>query len=167
MKKKWSLKKIMQEIITTLLILFVVSMVLNYIRKPEINENIYSLVLSDIHSKKIDFSSYNNKPLVVHFWATWCPTCKVEASNIERISKTHNVISIAVKSGSDKELKSFMLENDLTYKVIHDSRGDLSKKFNIGAFPTTLIYNSKGELKFTEVGYTTTLGLQTRLGLVN
>ena len=166
MKKKWTLKKIMYEIGTILLILFVVSMVLNYIRKPDINEDIYRLELSDIHDNKINLHEYQQKPLLVHFWATWCPTCKVEASNIESISSTHNVISIAVKSGSNEDLMAFMKEKGLSYKVINDKDGMLAKRFDIGAYPTTLIYNGEGELKFTEVGYSTTLGLKARLGLV-
>jgi len=164
LKKKWTVKKIVQEIVSTLLILFVVSMVLNYIRKPDINENIYSFELND---SKIDFSDYKDKPLLVHFWAIWCPVCKLEAANIESVSTTYDVISIAVKSGSDEALKTFMKEYDLTYTVIDDQSGELAKKFNIEAYPTTLIYNGKGELKFTEVGYSTTLGLKARLELIN
>jgi len=164
LKKKWTVKKIVQEIVSTLLILFVVSMVLNYIRKPDINENIYSFELND---SKIDFSDYKDKPLLVHFWAIWCPVCKLEATNIESVSTTYDVISIAVKSGSDEALKTFMKEHDLTYTVIDDQSGELAKKFNIEAYPTTLIYNGKGELKFTEVGYSTTLGLKARLELIN
>ena len=167
MKKKWSLKYILKEIVVTLLILFVVSMALNYIRKPEINENIYSYELRDIKNSKIDFKRYKGKPLVVHFWATWCPVCKLEAANIERVAKTHNVISIAVNSGTDEKINTFMKEHELTYTVVHDQSGELAKKFNIEAYPTTLIYNKKGELKFTEVGYSTTLGLKARLELIN
>ena len=167
MKKKWSLKNIIKEIVTTLLILFVLSMVVNYVRKPEINENIYSYELRDINNSKIDFKTYKGKPLVVHFWATWCPVCKLEAGNIERLSKEYNVLTIAVNSGSDKELNSFMREDKLSYKVIHDKNGVLAQKFNIEVYPTTLIYNKEGELKFTEVGYSTTLGLKARLELIN
>ena len=167
MKKKWSLKNIIKEIVTTLLILFVLSMVVNYVRKPEINENIYSYELRDINNSKIDFKTYKGKPLVVHFWATWCPVCKLEAANIERLSKEYNVLTIAVNSGSDKELNSFMREDKLSYKVIDDKNGVLAQKFNIEVYPTTLIYNKEGELKFTEVGYSTTLGLKARLELIN
>jgi len=167
MMKKWSLKNIIKEIVTTLLIFFVLSMMVNYIRKPEINENIYSYELSDIQNNRIDFNDYKGKPLVVHFWATWCPICKLEAGNIEWVSDTYNVITIAVKSGSDEELNEFMREHELSYNVIPDQHGELAKKFNIEAYPTTLIYNGKGELKFTEVGYSTTLGLKARLELIN
>jgi peroxiredoxin len=167
MKTKWTLKSIMKEIVVTLSLLFIVSVTLNYLRKPDIHENIYDYKLEDISNTSIEFSNYKGKPLLVHFWATWCPVCKLEVGNIDSLSKSYNVVTIAVKSASDEALKSFIKEKNLSYRVIHDREGNLASKFNIDAYPTTLIYDSRGELKFTEVGYSTTLGLKGRLELVN
>ena len=167
MKKKWTFKSIAKEIVSTLLLLFVISMVINYIRKPEVNEDIYRLELTDIYNNSLAMYEYEKEPLVVHFWATWCPTCKLEASNIEALSQKHNVISIAVTSGSNNKIQLFMKEHNLSYKVINDSDGALAKKFGIEAYPTTLIYDRNGKLKFSEVGYSTTLGLQARIALSN
>ena len=164
-QKKWTIKNILKEIFSTLIIFFILSMVINYIRKPDVSEDIYEYKLVDIKSDTVDFKTYKGKPLVVHFWATWCPTCKLEASNIETISKKYNVVTIAVNSGANEQLKTYMDEKKLTYRIINDANGVLSRKFNIGAYPTTLIYDTKGILKFTEVGYSTTLGLEARLRL--
>ena len=166
-KKKWNIKKILKEIISTLIIFFLISMVINYIRKPDIKENIYDYNLVDTHGNSIDFSNYKGKPLVVHFWATWCPTCKLEAPNIDTLSKEYNVVSIAVTSGNNEKINAFMQKRQLSYKVISDTEGSLAKKFNIQGYPTTLIYTKKGKLNFTEVGYSTTVGLKARLKLSN
>ncbi|HIP51613.1 MAG TPA: redoxin domain-containing protein [Campylobacterales bacterium] len=165
-KEKWTLKRILKEVFTTLILFFIISQVMNFIRKPDVQENMYAYHLTDIKNKSIDFEEYQDEPLVVHFWGTWCPTCKLEASNIQNISEDYNVISIAVNSGSDDELKAYMKEHDLDYRVINDVKGVLAQKFDIGVYPTTLLYNGKGELKFSEVGYSTTLGLQARIELI-
>jgi len=167
MKKKCTFRCMLREIVSTLVLLFIVSMVFNYIRKPEVNEDIYRLELTDIKGQSLKMYSYAKEPLIVHFWATWCPTCKLEASNIETISQKNNVISIAVNSGSNEEILAYMEKRNLTYSVINDSSGALAKKFGIEAYPTTLIYDRDGKLKFTEVGYSTTLGLQARVKLSN
>jgi len=130
----------------------------------------------DLNKEKLEISSFKllndteyivqtQKPLLVHFWATWCPTCKFEASNIEKISKDYEVITIAVQSGNQKDIENYMNKNDLTFKVVNDESGFLSSKFNIKAFPTTLIYDKNKNLKFSEVGYTTTVGLYSRMAL--
>ena len=161
------IKNIIKELISMLLILFVVSLVINYLRKPNIDENIYQMSMVDIEKKSVDIAKYKGELLVVHFWATWCPTCRLEANNIESVSKEYNLLSIAVSSGSDEKLISYMKKESLTYKVINDNEGLLAKRFNIEAYPTTLIYNREGKLIFTEVGYSTTLGLKARLSLID
>ncbi len=166
MKKRWSFKKNFKEILVTLMLFFIVSQLLNFIRKPDITENIYDYTLKDIENQKIDFSSYKGQPLVVHFWGSWCPVCRAEASNIDTLSQKYNLITIAVNSGSNEAIKSYMEEHGLHYRVINDQKGEMAQWFNIGGYPTTLIYNAKGELKFTEVGYSTTLGLQARIELI-
>lgn len=165
-KEKWTVKRVLKEVLTTLILFFIISQVVNFIRKPEIKEDIYTYHLRDIENNAIEFFEYKDEPLVVHFWGTWCPTCQLEASNIETLSANYDVISIAVNSGSNQSIRRYMKENNLDYRVINDEKGVLAQKFNIGAYPTTLLYNAKGELKFTEVGYSTTLGLQARLELI-
>ena len=166
LKEKWTLKRVVKEVLSTLVIFFLIAQVVNFIRKPDIKSDIYSYDLVEINHKNIDFNAYKGKPLIVHFWATWCPTCRLEASNIEAISQKYNTLTIAVNSGSDEALKAYMNEHNLSYPVVNDSTGALAQKFDISAYPTTLIYNAKGELTFSEVGYSTTLGLQARIELI-
>ncbi len=166
--KKWSLKKIAKEIISTLLMIFIISMVINYVRKPDSSDKLVDMQVLDIHNKKISLRDLAKKdaPTILHFWATWCPTCKLEAPNLESLRNSCNVVTIAVNSGSNELLKSFMRERDLGYRVINDNNGDLAKRFGVEVFPTTFIYDSNGTLKFSEVGYSTTLGLKARVALV-
>jgi len=163
--KKWSVKKIVKEIISTLLMIFIISMVVNYMRKPDSSDKLHVL---DIDNNKISLINLAKKdtPTIVHFWATWCPTCKLEAPNLESLRSTCNVVTIAVNSGSNELIHTFMKERDLGYRVINDKNGDLAKKFGVEVYPTTFIYDSNGTLKFSEVGYSTTIGLKARVALV-
>ena len=165
--KKWSMKKILKEVTSTLLMVFVISMAINYSRKPDVSNTLLDMNLTLIDGTRTTFKGNSDQPVVIHFWATWCPTCKLEASNIEKISDSCQLITIAVNSGSSNELKAFMKERNLNYPVLNDKSGAIAKQFDVQAYPTTFIYNSKGELAFSEVGYTTWLGLEARLKLVD
>ncbi|SFV62726.1 Membrane protein, suppressor for copper-sensitivity ScsD [hydrothermal vent metagenome] len=159
-----TIKKIIKELLVAVVILGVVSNIVSYMRKPDIkDDSLSTLIAKDIDGKLIDISSYSGKPILIHFWATWCPVCKMELSNIDRVSKRYQVVTIAVKSGSDAKIREFMSEHQANFKVINDSSGEISSKFDVEVFPTTLIYDSKGELSFSEVGYTTTGGLIARV----
>ncbi|MDQ7044312.1 MAG: protein disulfide oxidoreductase [Sulfurimonas sp.] len=105
----------------------------------------------------------NSEPTLVHFWAIWCPTCKVEASNIQSISENYNVLTIAVKSGTNEDIQKWLKENDYNFNVVNDKNGLLSSNFKIGAFPTTFIYDKNKNLVFSDVGYTSTWGLMLRM----
>lgn len=114
----------------------------------------------------IDGSTYHvkeDKPLLIHFWATWCPTCKLEASNIDFLSKHFEVVTVAVKSGSDAEVRKFMQEHNYHFNVFNDSNAVLASEFHIAGFPTTFIYNKEHTLSFSEVGYSSTLTLYLKM----
>jgi len=163
--KNWNFKKILKELAMGGLILFIVSNALSYIRSPNVSND----KLPKLQAKLIDgryFTTDPTKPLVIHFWATWCPTCEIEASNIEYISKKYNVLTIAVNSGSDKEILAYMKKNNLSFYVTNDEKGIWAKQFNVKAFPTTFFYDSKSKLKFVEVGYSSTIGMMARLEIM-
>lgn len=166
MIQKWNIKVILKEILIGAAMIFILSNIISYIRQPELSSNI----LPHIEVKLLngtDYSVNKSKPLVLHFWGTWCPTCKLEIGNFEHISKAYEVLTIAVNSGDNNKLKSYMKENGFTFPVVNDSRGEWAKRFKIEVYPTTFIYDVNGELRFTEVGYTTTAGLLARLALIS
>jgi thiol-disulfide isomerase/thioredoxin len=159
---KWKIKSAIKEITIILVLLFIVSNIISYIRQPELGTD----RLPQIEAKLVDgstFSTQKGKPLIIHFWTTSCPACKLEAPNIETVSKKYDELTIAVNSGSDEEVKTYMEESGLGFKVLNDTDGVWSREFKIEVFPTTFIYDAKGKLRFTEVGYTTTAGLLARL----
>jgi len=164
---KLNVKKLLKEIVIFAVMLFVASNLLSYLRSPELTNG----SLPRIEATLIDGSSFKSKEtegraLVVHFWATWCPTCKAEASNIQALSEEYEVLTIAVNSGSDDALRRYMQQNGYRFRVLNDAEGQWAARFNVEVFPTTFIFDAKGELRFTEVGYTTTLGLKGRLGVL-
>lgn len=151
-----------KEILLFLLFITIFANALSLYRSNDLNQ-----APIDIDSfSLIDGTSYlvtNNKPTLLHFWATWCPTCKTEAGNIETISKYFDVITIVTKSGDNNDIQKYLDNRNLTFKVVNDEDGSIAEKFNISIFPTTIIYDKNGEIFYSDVGYTTTFGLWLRM----
>jgi thiol-disulfide isomerase/thioredoxin len=162
---KDKIKKYLKEGLIFILMLIIALNAISYYNSLDLNKE--KLTIQSF--KLLDDSIYtlaNDKPILVHFWATWCPTCKLEASNIEKISKDYEVITIAVQSGTKEEIEKYLDEHKLNFKVVNDEDGFYSQTFNIKAFPTTFIYDKNKNLKFSEVGYTSTAGLYSRMMLI-
>lgn len=116
-----------------------------------------------IDGEHFDLYQYKKRPVLIHFWATWCPVCKLEQSSIESISEDFPVITVAMQSGSNEELNQFMKNENLSFKVINDEGAILSRRYKIKGVPVSFIVSKNNEIKFTEVGYTSELGLRIRL----
>jgi len=105
------------------------------------------------------------KPVLVHFWATWCKICQFEHSSIISIAKDYPVLSVASQSGSASEVKSFMREKGLDFPVILDRNGELFERWGGVGYPTSFVVNEKNEVEYVEAGFTTEFGLRARLFL--
>lgn len=156
------IKKYIKETIKYTIIFVIALNIVSYYKSLDLNKEklkIQEFELLNNEKYIID----KEKPLLIHFWATWCPICELEANNIEKISKDYQVITITTQSGNNKEIKKYLGKNHLTFKVVNDENGFLTRQFNIKAFPTTFIYDKNQNLNFSEVGYTSTLGLYLRM----
>jgi thiol-disulfide isomerase/thioredoxin len=160
MKEK--LKHYLKETVLFIFVMTLFANALSFYKSQSLNKDPLVLTTHQLIDKTL-YSVPKNKAVLVHFWATWCPTCKLEADNIARIAKDFEVITIAVKSKTDKEILRYLHARGLDFKVINDADGKLSKQFHIEAFPTTFIYDKNHNLQFSEVGYTSTLGLYLRM----
>ena len=158
------IRSLLKEIVIYGIVLIVLANIISYIRSPEVD------VKPDFTGRMIDGSTatleeFSGKPLILHFWATWCPTCKLEAPAIESLSGEYQVMTIAVESGDDGEIGEFMQEKGYTFPVLNDNDGTIRRHFKVKAFPTTFILDKNGEIVFTEVGYTSNIGLRIRMKL--
>ncbi len=163
---KWrtKLKSWAKELVVTALLVFIIANAISLFRAPDLKErNLPEINTLLINEELFSTLDYKGKPLLIHFWATWCPTCKLEAGNIQTLSENYDVLTIAVKSGEDGKINAYLKEHELNFKVINDQDGILSSQFSVSAFPTTFIYDKEGKLSFTEVGYTSTWGLWLRM----
>lgn len=102
-------------------------------------------------------------PVLVHFWASWCPICRAEQGSIAAIAHDDpNVITIAMQSGKPEEVARHMREQGVDFPVVNDPDGSISRAWGVHAVPVSFIISPDGKLNFVEVGYTTEIGLKIR-----
>ena len=157
LKKRWV--KWLLEI----LIFVVIFLVLRaYMQRNMVEGVAPPIVATTLAQQSFDLSQ-QQKPILVHFWATWCGICKLEESSIESISQDYPVITIAMQSGSDQEIEAYLKERGLSFPVINDQMSEWVRQYGVSGVPASFIVNSKGEIVSKERGYSTEWGLRARL----
>ena len=105
------------------------------------------------------------RPLLIHFWASWCPMCELEQGSIQSISDDHAVITIAMQSGEAEEVIAYMQQEKLQFPVITDPDGIVAQRFGVRAVPSRFVIDENNNIMFRETGFTTETGLRLRLWL--
>lgn len=123
-----------------------------------------ALAGAGIDGKPLDLAetlrAANGKPVLVAFWATWCPVCKAEDGNLQSVSTDQPVLSVAMQS---EGVAKHMQERGLTFAAIDDANASLANAWNVRGVPSHFIVDGAGNVRFRVVGYATTWGLRARL----
>jgi thiol-disulfide isomerase/thioredoxin len=110
----------------------------------------------------IKYDQYK-KPLIVYFFADWCPICKFQHPVINSIAEDYPVIGIAMQSGENRQLSQYLKQHEITLPVINDSDSSISQAFGVQGVPATFVINNIGEITFSTRGYLSKAGLLARL----
>jgi thiol-disulfide isomerase/thioredoxin len=105
----------------------------------------------------------NGKPVLVVFWATWCPVCKAEEGNVDAVARDWPTLTVAMQSEGAVAVAKHLRERGLGFAAIVDDDGLLASAWKVRGVPTHFIVDSSGNIRFRLVGYTTELGLRARL----
>ena len=112
--------------------------------------------LATLTDGTVRLSDYRGKKVILNFWASWCPPCRVEMPYMENYYEENkdaeNVEIIAVnmtkteRGGDDKieRVEEFVKDNKLSFPILLDETGEVMKLYQIMAYPTTYIINPEG-----------------------
>ncbi len=114
------------------------------------------LVLTDINGVKHDIRDYRGRPVIINFWASWCPPCRRELPSMNRAwkkIKDEGVVMLAVGVGENKDSAvNFMKDYPINFTVLLDSRGDVSTRWSVALLPTTFVLDKEGRLVYRAIG---------------
>ena len=102
-------------------------------------------------------------PYLVHFWATWCPICRLEQDSIASIAGDRPVITVATTSGDPAAVAAYLAEHRLAMPVLMDEGGDIARVWGVSGVPATFVVDDAGAIRYAGMGYSTEIGLRLRL----
>lgn len=105
----------------------------------------------DTYGDKVRLSDYRGKIVVLHFWATWCASCKVDLAYFQTVHERYAsedvvVLGLAYASGARESVNRFTRDLGVTFDVaICDE--ETRNLFQVAAFPTNYVIDGEGEIR--------------------
>ncbi len=118
--------------------------------------------LADLDGRPTRFSKLSGKPVVVNFWATWCPPCLREMPLLQSLHEQGEVLVLGINAGEPVEVVGAYLESrGIAYPVWIDPPGttppgrasmDLFRRFGGIGLPLTLFIDARGVFRAVHNG---------------
>lgn len=157
------LKHYLKELLILVVLAIIVTNVNSILRSPNLESN----KLPELNLKLIDQQTFQSSSvegsLVLYFWGSWCSVCSFQSPVISDLSRTVQVVSFVVNSGTSHQIQTYLEQNRYRFPTYNDQQNIWSRAFQVKAYPTLFIFDKKRKLRFSEVGYTSYWGLRLRL----
>jgi peroxiredoxin len=129
---------------------------------PVLNEGIQvgnvapDFQLPNLDYETISLNELRGKPVVLNFWATWCPACIDEMPYQQEIHEEYSddgLMLLAIDVGeSQSQVEKFLQSNNLSLPVLLDTSGVVAQKYSILNIPTTFFIDGDGVIQEKRIG---------------
>lgn len=118
-----------------------------------------NFVLSGIDGQKHELIA-KGKPTIVHFWTSWCATCKAEFPLLKHLYDRYKddvqfqMVNITVED-DPLEVKRLIQKERYRFPVLFDYSGEVGEMYQIVSVPTTYFVNRNGTIHRKVLGILT------------
>lgn len=123
---------------------------------PLLNKPAPPITLTQLSGGTFKLASQKDKIVILDFWATWCGPCVRAMPILAEVAakyKSKGVVLYAVNlEEKADEVSAFLKENKLDISVVLDSDGAVSKAYEVGGIPQSVIIDKTGVVRVVHVG---------------
>ena len=122
----------------------------------EIDSPAPDFVLDDLSGNPVRLSELKGRLVVLNFWATWCTPCRTEMPELQETFQQYEpdlvVLGINLEQ-SPAEIQDFIGQVNVTYPILLDKDGLVSKLFKVIQLPNTYFIDRDGIIRIRHIGY--------------
>jgi cytochrome c biogenesis protein CcmG/thiol:disulfide interchange protein DsbE len=100
-------------------------------------------------------TNLRGRVVLVNFWATWCPPCRIEMPEIQSAyqARRDDLVVLAVNQAEDDDsVKRFVDEFHLTFLILLDRDQAIGRRFQVLALPTSFFIDREGVIRAVHTG---------------
>ena len=126
--------------------------------------------LETLEGKNVKLSDYRGKKVILNFWASWCPPCREEMPEFQRIytENSDSLVVIGVNLQESKEnAESFVKKLGLTFPILLDPNAQVKDMYNVFTQPVTYFIDANGKIVDKKFGPLTSEEINEKLAKMN
>ena len=127
--------------------------------RPEEGHFAPDFALKTLDGNTVRLSEYRGQKVVlINFWATWCPPCRLEMPTMQQIyseykAKGFEILAINIEPDAKQEIRDFIRELRLTFPIALDPDMKVSRKYHLIGLPVSILIDRQGIVRAKDVGY--------------
>jgi thiol-disulfide isomerase/thioredoxin len=124
----------------------------------EVGAKAPAVIVQSLDGKPVDLGSYIGKtPMLIEFWATWCPNCKELMPTLldaeKKFGKRVKFVALAVAiNQSPERVRRWLAANPLPHDTYYDAQGKAAGAFDAPATSYVVVLDKTGRVVYTGLG---------------
>jgi peroxiredoxin len=122
--------------------------------------------LTSTQGEEIRLADFRGRPVVLNFWATWCPPCRAEMPEFQAASVKYNgqAVFLGVDQGEILPVVAdYGAALGITYPLLLDQDNKVNRLYGVTALPTTVFVDADGVVRELFSGIVSAAVLEDRI----
>ena len=113
--------------------------------------------LADYEGKPIDLADFSGQVVLLDFWGTWCPPCRMAMPGLIDLHATYadqgfNIVAISVPPDDADAVRQYAADNGITFPLPLADK-TVRNQYGVKNYPTTLFVDKQGTVRYAHIGY--------------
>lgn len=127
--------------------------------RPEEEHIAPDFALITLEGKTVRLSEFRGQKVVlINFWATWCPPCRLEMPTMQQIyseykAKGFEILAVNIEPDAKQAISDFVKELRLTFPILLDPDMKVTRKFRVIGLPVSVLIDRQGIIRAKMIGY--------------
>ena len=110
-----------------------------------------------MNESNVRLSEYLGQVVLINFWATWCGPCRQQMPLLDQLHDKYEragLVLLGINIDEDRDEAIEMAQTlQITYPILFDTRKDVSRAYEVGAMPLTVLIDREGLVRYVAEGY--------------
>jgi cytochrome c biogenesis protein CcmG/thiol:disulfide interchange protein DsbE len=119
---------------------------------PQAGDRAPDFSLGTIDGATVHLADLDDQPVILNFWATWCPPCREELPMLEAIGDDEVIVLAIAAREQPEKVAAFAADVELDLPMLLDQEGQVSEVYQVRGLPTSLFVDRHGVVAARHIG---------------